>query len=515
MKRLSLPIQYRIQLALGTLTLTAGAQAQGLQSAYVNNTTDPDSVWLFQDLNQDGDYEDAGEMTNFYDDVQGSIVLSSHQGNAIRPDGSLLVSDGTEDIIVLLQDLNGNGDALDNGEAKIWFDGNPLNNAGGIEMASARNMWVDPDMVTWVAVANAGNGGIDMILRLEDLDSSGSANGPGEALVYYQVLPGAALGDSIPADVQRGADGALYYLEAGDTAGHPKGVYRLEDLDQSGSIDQPGEETLFFVPTAQALNGFAWKLSQDANGVFSIADNINEIIWRFEDTDNNGTVDPISEASIYWMGAASSNIWSFQYGDNGAIYAVEDQTPDRLLYMFDANMDGSIDPLTEVTETYNDTVNPQNIGSPRAITLIPREMSIGTAYCDPAVVNSTGQPGTLEALGSLVAASNSVTLRAASLPLGEFGYFLNGTGSTSVPMAGGSAGTLCVGTSIGRYNKIAEIFNSGTLGTGSLVLDLNSTPTPTVPTQVLAGQTWYFQCWYRDTAQTSSNFTNGVQITFQ
>ncbi|HRV81733.1 MAG TPA: hypothetical protein P5218_09870, partial [Planctomycetota bacterium] len=117
MKRLSLPIQYRIQLALGTLTLTAGAQAQGLQSAYVNNTTDPDSVWLFQDLNQDGDYEDAGEMTNFYDDVQGSIVLSSHQGNAIRPDGSLLVSDGTEDIIVLLQDLNGNGDALDNGEA--------------------------------------------------------------------------------------------------------------------------------------------------------------------------------------------------------------------------------------------------------------------------------------------------------------------------------------------------------------------------------------------------------------
>lgn len=140
---------------------------------------------------------------------------------------------------------------------------------------------------------------------------------------------------------------------------------------------------------------------------------------------------------------------------------------------------------------------------------------IGTPYCDPANNNTTGFPGVLTAEGSDFASFNNVTLNVSGLPTGEFGFFLNGTGNGVVMNAGGSSGNLCVSTAIGRYNSASEIFNTGMTGTGSLTLDLNNTPTPTTPTTIMAGQTWYFQCWYRDTPGATSNFTNGLQIDFQ
>ena len=140
--------------------------------------------------------------------------------------------------------------------------------------------------------------------------------------------------------------------------------------------------------------------------------------------------------------------------------------------------------------------------------------SVGSAYCDPANNNSTGGPGVLTAEGSTTASFNNVTLNVSGLPTGEFGFFLNGTGNDVVMNAGGSSGNLCVSTAIGRYNGASEIFNTGMTGTGSLTLDLTNTPTPMTPTSIMAGQTWYFQCWYRDTPDATSNFTNGLQIDF-
>lgn len=139
----------------------------------------------------------------------------------------------------------------------------------------------------------------------------------------------------------------------------------------------------------------------------------------------------------------------------------------------------------------------------------------GIAYCDPGVANSTGSAATLRAVGSTIAAQDSLSLWAEGLPLSEFGFFLNGTGNAVTPMPGGSAGNLCLSQSLGRHNRLHEIFFSGSTGTGSLALDLNDLPTPGGPVSVLAGQTWYFQCWYRDTPAATSNFTNGVEVTFQ
>jgi hypothetical protein len=138
----------------------------------------------------------------------------------------------------------------------------------------------------------------------------------------------------------------------------------------------------------------------------------------------------------------------------------------------------------------------------------------GVAYCEPAHANSTGSPGVLKAVGSTVVADNSLSLFAENLPPSEFGIFLVGTGNSVTPLAGGSAGDLCISVSLGRYNDISEIFLTGAAGTGSLTLDLGNTPTPSGRFPILVGQTWYFQSWYRDTPHTTSNFTNAVAIAF-
>ena len=135
---------------------------------------------------------------------------------------------------------------------------------------------------------------------------------------------------------------------------------------------------------------------------------------------------------------------------------------------------------------------------------------IGTTYCSPAVANSTGNPAVISATGSDVAADNAVTLHAQDMPPNQFGYFLSGPtqGLVNPP---GSAGNLCLTGTIGRYT--ADVFNTGAGGAASLALDLTDVPFPPGSYSILAGDTWNWTTWFRDTG--TSNFTDGVSITFQ
>ncbi len=135
-------------------------------------------------------------------------------------------------------------------------------------------------------------------------------------------------------------------------------------------------------------------------------------------------------------------------------------------------------------------------------------------------------PGAISANGSAVLIDNNVTLTASNLPLNESGYFLAGPGQgTAMPAA--SVGIFClVGGApslLGRYDDPLEIIDSGATGTGSLTIDVNNVPIaggpdPTGPfTRALQpGETWNFQCWYRDNDPgPTSNFTDAVSVVFQ
>ena len=141
---------------------------------------------------------------------------------------------------------------------------------------------------------------------------------------------------------------------------------------------------------------------------------------------------------------------------------------------------------------------------------------VGTTYCAPGVANSTGVPGELSAAGTPVASANDVTLRASSLPLQAFGFFLTSRTQGNIPQPGGSQGVLCLGGGIGRYVGPGQILNTGASGAFELALDLTRTPTPVGFVAIVAGETWNFQTWHRDAVggAATSNFTGALTITF-
>lgn len=136
----------------------------------------------------------------------------------------------------------------------------------------------------------------------------------------------------------------------------------------------------------------------------------------------------------------------------------------------------------------------------------------GQAYCSPAVANSTGGPGTIRSLGSPVALDGLLELHAADLPNFQFAYFLASQTTALIVGPGGSQGNLCLGGSIGRFN--AQVGGTNAMGEFSIVVDTRNLPDP-LPAVVAGGQTWNFQCWYRDSnPSATSNFTDAVQHTF-
>jgi hypothetical protein len=141
---------------------------------------------------------------------------------------------------------------------------------------------------------------------------------------------------------------------------------------------------------------------------------------------------------------------------------------------------------------------------------------IGAPYCSPVTPNSTGVPGRIGAYGSPFRGDNAVTLLASSLPSNAFGYFLTSRDAGFVMNPAGSLGNLCLSGAIGRYVGPGQIQNSGAARIFQLEIDLAQHPQPTGLVDVMAGETWRFQCWYRDSVggQAVSNFTDGLELGF-
>ncbi|MEM8711452.1 MAG: hypothetical protein AAGG01_10905, partial [Planctomycetota bacterium] len=142
--------------------------------------------------------------------------------------------------------------------------------------------------------------------------------------------------------------------------------------------------------------------------------------------------------------------------------------------------------------------------------------TLGMNYCMPAA-NSTGAAANIRAVGTTLVVDNNFELMATSMPTTAFGFFIVSQTQAFVTMPGGSSGNLCLGGSVGRYVGPGQIQNSGTAGEISLDVDLTMVPQPNGFVSVLPGQAWNFQAWYRDSspAGPTSNFTNGLEVTFQ
>ncbi len=137
-------------------------------------------------------------------------------------------------------------------------------------------------------------------------------------------------------------------------------------------------------------------------------------------------------------------------------------------------------------------------------------------YCDHGTLNSSGQSAIIGMTGSVVVADNAFTLEASQLPANYYGYFLSSRGQAYRIHPGGSPGVLCLGglSPIGRH--LDSMRSSGPFGEITYTPDLMCIPTPWSCTAIQAGETWNFQCWFRDNDQNNhSNFTNGLSVLFE
>ncbi len=142
----------------------------------------------------------------------------------------------------------------------------------------------------------------------------------------------------------------------------------------------------------------------------------------------------------------------------------------------------------------------------------------GSNFCS-AVTNTTGQQASMSASGSVVVADNNLTLECTNMVPNQFAIFLIGTQPGFLANPGGSTGNLCLGGTIGRFNALNQIRNTGATSSIDLQLDLTNMPLATGNFAVMPGETWHFEAWYRDGIPqigfVTSNFSDGLSITFQ
>jgi hypothetical protein len=152
--------------------------------------------------------------------------------------------------------------------------------------------------------------------------------------------------------------------------------------------------------------------------------------------------------------------------------------------------------------------------------------------------NSGGTSASLYATGSRSVADNDLSLTVAGLPLtGTTAYIFNSflasgqslsTVTTPAPGGGPAAGgDVCIaGGTFGRHVFGSDVY-IGTGGTFTIVVDVSALPSPRdgvsfpnpghYSTAVLAGETWYWQCWYRDQSAGTgaSNFSEAIAVIFE
>ena len=127
-----------------------------------------------------------------------------------------------------------------------------------------------------------------------------------------------------------------------------------------------------------------------------------------------------------------------------------------------------------------------------------------TTYCTTSP-NQVGSGALISYSGSNSVAANNLTLIATGCPQNQFGLFYRGQSAIAVPFGNG---VRCVG---GPLVYRMPVVNTGIGGIG--VSQVNVSP-PGQPGQaILAGQTWRFQFWYRETGATF-NFSNALTVQF-
>ncbi|WP_108661471.1 calcium-binding protein [Acuticoccus kandeliae] len=271
---------------------------------------DTDAVYRLVDLNADGDANDEGEATVWFSEAGNAagFTLPTPNGVAEDADGAIYivnagVSSRPADAIYRTVDLNGDGDANDEGEATVWLD---------LQSVNATSSAFDLSFVGNVAYLTDTNGGDpDTVYRIEDLNGNGVIDA-GEASVFISDAESYGAPIDIAHATQDGS--VLTYTWIGNDD-DPARIYRLTDLDGSGAIDSPEEAVEVWNFSAlpdeyAAANGFSIAAMDGGDIVFTIngGDPNTKNVVRLSDLDGDGDYFDAGETVIALSNALDETI---------------------------------------------------------------------------------------------------------------------------------------------------------------------------------------------------------------
>ncbi|WP_299472972.1 Ig-like domain-containing protein [uncultured Roseibium sp.] len=262
-----------------------------------------DQLLLLQDLDGDGVASGAGETTVFFDETNVSglslptnNVFTVHQS----VDKSVYMGDGTADAVFKLNDLNNDGDAQDAGEAKVWFS---AENAAGFSTITPNGIYEGADGAIYVTNAGTSSTPQDAIYRTVDLNGDGDANDEGEATLWLDLQT--VIDTAVPFDIS--FDGNVAYLND-LTGAATDAIYRIEDKNGDGTI-QRDEVTTFIsddmnfgapvdIANATSVDGSLYTLTWFPEFGEELK------LYRLTDLDGSGQIDDQSEAVEVWNASA-------------------------------------------------------------------------------------------------------------------------------------------------------------------------------------------------------------------
>ncbi len=301
--------------------LIAPSMAHDLPTLYVPRDSQglPNNsrIQRLSDGNGDGAYSGAAEVTWHYDypSGPGSSLFGPNLELICAPDGALFVADLETARIYRTRDANGDGDVNDAGEITLFFNGL----SAPQYPASVQRLAIDNAGALWFATADhPAFGGLDRIIRLIDLNADGDSSDAGEyTVVWWPVL--ASPWSFAPRGVLTGARGELYCFDEGNglgNAGGP-GVYRLEDRDGDGLFVTEGEREFVFSTADYFGLEVPWVRCAPDGSLFVFGHNLP--VLRAEDRDHDGFFAP-SEVGSYVSYSAALEILQVQPGFGSRIY---------------------------------------------------------------------------------------------------------------------------------------------------------------------------------------------------
>ncbi|MEM9154824.1 MAG: hypothetical protein AAGB13_07255 [Cyanobacteria bacterium P01_F01_bin.33] len=304
-----------------------------------------DKLLLTQDLNGDGDANDPLEISTFFDETNASGLVepTANVFSVLQAElGFVFYGDGSTDAVYRLFDANGDGDALDNGEASIWFS---EANANGFTLPTPNGLAQGPDDAIYIVNAGTGSSPDDVVYRTVDLNGDGDANDAGESTIWLDLK---SLNPSSSAfDIEFIGNVAFISDLVG---GDDDVIYRAEDVNGNGAIDA-GEADVFISDANTFGVPLDFGIAVDDTSVYtweSLDFEGPQSVFRLSDGDGSGAIDNPNEAVEVWntdaipAGFASFSGFSIAFGPDRELVVTSNgnESENNLFRLVDLNNDG-------------------------------------------------------------------------------------------------------------------------------------------------------------------------------